>query len=336
MRFFEIFGKAFVFKSIRPKLRQYLQKAGIYKEIYDLFGILFFVSAIFGIIIHFILVYPLIISISPILIGFVTFFSFSLITFLIVTVIILLVYFYLDVVIFQRINQMEKVLPEYLQVVSTNVKSGMPIDKSLWRAIRPRFGILAFEMEIILKRVMTGHDLEDAIRSFVDKFNSPTLNRSFGLLLGELDSGGKISHILDDVVKNLKNTQKMKAELAASVITYMIFIGTIVIVISPALFALSFNLLTFMDSMINRVAQTGVEIGGFAIGSSNIDLDLFRLFSFSAVIIVAFLSSLIISIIERGNIKAGLKYIPIFVIGSVFSYVVFSIVLQAIFGNIVI
>jgi hypothetical protein len=267
----------------------------------------------------------------------------TLLTFTVVPLTVIVVfsgiyYFYLDMVIYQRTAALEYILPDYLQVVSTNVKSGLSFEKSLWLAIKPRFGILAHEMEIALKKVMTGHDLAQALDEFALKYNSPSLRRSLNLIIGEIDSGGKISHIIDSVVENIKKTQKMKAEMAASVITYMIFIGAVVIVIAPALFALSYHLLTFIDAFIGKVAAAGAGTSTlpFSIKGGTIDTHKFQQFSILALSVVSLFSAMIVSTLERGNIRGIVKYFPIFIIGGLCCYFVFMLILKVVFGGIVI
>lgn len=334
---FGLFGKAFVPESTRPSIREYLKKAGILSDPFPFFGGLFFVSMFVTGILYLSLAYEWLQSYGNLLIFFIgSFTAFFIIAMVIIGAIMTIIYFYLDLIIYQRTAAIEAILPDYLQLVSTNVKSGMSFEKSLWFAIKPRFGILAAEMEMVLKRVMTGHDLGDALTEFANKYDSPMLGRAMNLLVGELESGGQISHIVDSLVANLKNNQKLKAEMSASVITYMIFIGAIVIFISPALFALSYHLLSFMGEFIAKVAGSEGATSAIPIPfkADIIRPEEFRQFSLIAVILVATLSSMIVSIIEKGNIKGGIKYIPIFVAGSVFCYFVFMIILNAVFGGI--
>jgi hypothetical protein len=60
----------------------------------------------------------------------------------------------------------------------------------------------------------------------------------------------------------------------------------------------------------------------------------FRTFSISAIALISIFSSMIVSIVEKGNVKAGLKYIPIYLFGSLTFYFIFMKILGAIFGNI--
>ena len=58
------FGRAFVPGPVRPGLRRYLFKAGITKEPYSFFGIMFYLGLFTSIIIHLSLIYPLFIQLK--------------------------------------------------------------------------------------------------------------------------------------------------------------------------------------------------------------------------------------------------------------------------------
>ena len=46
-----------------------------------------------------------------------------------------------------RRSAVESVLPEFLSMVSSNVRGGMPVDQALWNSAKPEFGILAEEVQ---------------------------------------------------------------------------------------------------------------------------------------------------------------------------------------------
>ena len=72
----------------------------------------------------------------------------------------LAVYFYVDLKIFNRTKQVEAVLPEFLNMVSENLKGGMAFENALWSSIKPEFGVLGDEMRLTAKKVITGQDIE--------------------------------------------------------------------------------------------------------------------------------------------------------------------------------
>jgi len=232
---------------------------------------------------------------------------------------------------------MEEMLPDFLQTVSSNLKGGMSFENSLWASIKPRFSILANEMSEVSKKVMTGYDVDKALTEIAEKYNSPMLRRSVDLIMSELKAGGNIAELIDKVVENLKNTRLLKEDMSASAIAYIIFISAIVIFISPLLFALSFNLLTVIINFVGKLATATERVQSlpFTFSKIAIEPDSFRTFSIAAISLISIFSSMIVSIVEKGNVKAGLKYIPIFLIGSLLFYFIFMGVLGAIFGNIV-
>ena len=335
--FLEEFGKAFVPKRAIPHLRSYLLKAGVKQVPYNLFGALFYLSAILTGIIYILFIFPTLSAYSQLILLALSFITWFVIQLFFATTFILVVYFYLDLKIFNRTKKMEEMLPDYLQLVASNLRGGVSFESSLWAAIKPRFSILANEMAEASKKVMTGYHVDRALRDLAEKYDSAMLKRSVDLIITELEAGGNIAELIDKVVDNLKKTEMLKEEMSASAVAYIIFISAIVILISPLLFSLSFYLLViiinFLGSLVGATAR--VQTLPFTISEVAINPDNFRLFSIAAISVISIFSSMIVSIVEKGTIKAGLKYIPIYVFGSLFSYLLFMKILGMLFGTIV-
>ena len=103
------------------------------------------------------------------------------------------------------------------------------------------------------------------------------------------------------------------------------------------LFALSFNLLKVLISFLNRLSLTTQTAGAlpFVFSKVSIDINDFRKFSILALFVISFFSSLIVAIVEKGEIKGGVKYIPIYVFGSIGFYYLFMKVLSSLFSRVV-
>lgn len=333
--FAEDFGKAFVFKSIRPKIKGFFMKAGYDDVPYELFGWLFYVSLLVTYFTYLIVLYPRISNSSAngAIVLMMTFISWVIIQLIILFLIIMYVYFSLNITIYTRTKEIEKILPDYLQVVSSNLKGGLSFEKALWAAIKPEFGIIAKEVTMIYKKVMTGNDLTDALREFTDKYESPILRRSFDLIIGEVESGGEIASIVDKVVANIRKTKALKEEMSASTLTYMIFIAAIVIFIAPGLFALSYYLLHVMIGFSSQLSNLNSANMPISFSADSISPADFKTFSTLAILMISFFSSLILSLIEKGDIKGGLKYIPAFMISSLIFYYIFLAGFGLFFGG---
>jgi pilus assembly protein TadC len=333
--FLEEFGKAFVPKRAMPHLREFLFKAGIPSVPYKFFGALFYLTALITGIIYILYIQPFLLQYSKLVLLILSAASWFIIQISLATLFILLIYFYVDLLIFKRTKKMEEKLPDFLQVVSSNLKGGMSFENALLSAIKPRFSILANEMAEVSKKVMTGHETSKALSELGKKYDSVMLRRIVDLIVTELESGGEIAKLIDRIVDNIKETRVLKEEISASAVAYMIFIAVIVIVIAPLLFSLAFHLLIVVLNFMSRLAATTASGGDlpFTIGVVSLDPDMFKYFSMAVIIVISFFSSLITSIIEKGNVKSGLKYIPIFLISSLIMYFVFMKVLSLVFSG---
>ena len=333
--FLEEFGKAFVPKRAIPYLRRFLLKASIPHVPYKFFGALFYLTALITTIIYLLFVYPFLSQHSQLVLLVASAISWFIIQISLATFFILLVYFYVDLLIYKRTKKMEDMLPDFLQVVASNLKAGWSFERALLGAIKPRFTILANEMAELSKKVMTGYDVSTALYELGQKYDSLMLRRSIDLMIGELESGGQIAKLIDKIVQNIKETKVLKEEISTSAVSYMIFISVIVIFIAPLLFALSYNLLTVILGFMSKLSVAASRVGTlpFSFGGVTIEPQNFRYFSVAALAVISFFSSLIVSIVEKGNIKSGLKYIPIFLISSLVFYFIFTKILSVVFGG---
>ena len=157
------------------------------------------------------------------------------------------------------------------------------------------------------------------------------------LITSELESGGKITVIIDKVISDLKKTRLLKQEMAASTLTYVIFISVIILVISPVLFALSYQLLNVMIGFMGRFAGLNLSNMPITLSADNaINPANFKVFSMFAIGIISIFASMIISIINKGNIRSGLKYIPVFLTSSIIMYLIAMSVLSGMFAGMVV
>ena len=248
---------------------------------------------------------------------------------------------FLDVKVYKRTQQIEEVLPDFLQLTSANISAGMTIDRALWFAVRPRFGVLAKEMEEIAKATTAGEDLEQALLSFSKKYDSRILKESISLLIAGINAGGEIGELLNKIASNIEETKLMKKEISASVTTYVIFIAAASILAAPLLYALSAQLLEFVKSIAVSTSSTSSTAGPALAGGISLKLSGdgiaigdFRIFSYVLISITNLFSAAIISTIRKGRVKDGLKNIPIYIILSLIVYWVASLAMGALFSGI--
>jgi len=330
-------GKAFIPRKIRPHLRIYLLKAGITEVPYKLFGAMFYISILITGLIYMMVIYPAIISKSAslVVLGLTTFFYVAVVLLGQALLFMIGYYVYLDQKIMNRTKTMERLLQEFLRYVSENLKGGMSFENAMWDAIRPKFGVLAHEIRLAAKRVMTGQDIDQALTEFTSKYDSPMLKRTFSLIQEGMRGGHQVAELIDRIEVNLRETRELKQEIVATNSTYVIFLSMIALVITPGLFALSYNLLMILYNISQNITSVGAVASNLPISIDSLSVDprQYRIFSSYAISLTGFFAALIVSIINKGNIKQGLKYIPVYVGLSLIVYLGLRTLLLTMFSG---
>jgi len=241
-----------------------------------------------------------------------------------------------------RTNQIEKVLPDALQLMSANIRAGMTVDRAIWLSARPEFGVLEEEIKKVGARTMGGKSLKIALTEMTKTIKSKILNRTIKLLLEGIKSGGEMAHLLDETARNIRVSQTLKKEIKSSVMTYSIFILFAAVIAAPFLFSIS---IFFVETMTNLwgSASFGAEMTGAA-GSElgmggflqkatgpQISVDDLFWFSISALSVTALFGSLSIGLIQSGKEKNGLRLIPLLLIGSIAVLLISQMVVKMLF-----
>lgn len=242
---------------------------------------------------------------------------------------------YVDLRINKRRKEIEEVLPDFLQLAAANLSAGMTLDRALWSAVRPRFGVLAAEMEDAAKKTITGYDLERALTEFSDKYDSIVLKRSINLVTEGSRSGGRMADILNKIAVNVQENAILQKEMSANVTTYVIFISFASVLAAPFLFGLATQLLIVIKEIAGGISTQGATSTGLSINPDVVKTSDFRLFSITILTASSIMSAAIVSVIRKGNIKDGIRLLPFFWLTTVSIYAIATAVLGMLFGGLV-
>ncbi|MAG47253.1 hypothetical protein CL617_01490 [archaeon] len=326
----------FLSKKIKAKLINILVSAGIKKKVSSIVKRILISSFILSLLVFFFFFTDNVRRYYGARIG-VAILTFWLLSLAIsIGVILFFGYSYVSIKKYQRTKAIETILPDYLQLVAGNVSAGMPIDQALWFSVRERFGALGEEIELVAKKAMTGIDLKVALVEFSNKYDSDMLNKSIALLVEGLESGGEVAELVNRIAINIKENQILKQELAGDVLTYAIFIGFAAALAAPFLFALSHRIIIVMLDITSKI-----DVSSLSTVSSQISLksgqgitpDDFKKFALIMLVVTSLISSSLISVIRKGTIKEGFKFIPFMVAISVIIFLIGSAILSTFFSG---
>ena len=236
-----------------------------------------------------------------------------------------------------RKKEIDGVLPDFLMLVASNIKSGLTIDRAILFSARPEFGSLSTEFKKVAFEIYGGASLESAFIKLTKRIKSGVLERTISLVVEGIKSGGAVAKLLEEIAIDIRNTETLQKEIRASVMMYVMFIFMAAVLGAPALFAISTFLIQGTTAMWGGMdMSTGPEVqsaGMISISAPSIDSTIFGYFALAVIIVTTTFSGILISLIQTGTARQGLKYAPIFTSVALIVYFAAKEILFRVFGN---
>jgi len=246
---------------------------------------------------------------------------------------------YLLMLVEGRRNQLEAVLPDFLMLVSSNIKAGMTLDQAMWYAAKPEFGLLTTEVRSIIKGTFGGQSLERSLDELSTRFDSKPFERTILLIKQANATGGELTHVLEKTADDIRESLIVKKEIAASLMMYEIFVIFASVLGTPFLFAVGGKLIEVFEKIsIYMPSTTGFSqvYGTFStvsLGAPAITASDFFWFSIPTIFITCFISSFIVSVIRTGTRNSGMKYFPFMLTAAYAIYWLATSLLSSIFTS---
>ena len=232
---------------------------------------------------------------------------------------IVFVYLWLILTADNKGKFIEDVLPDALQLMSSNLRAGLTTDRSLLLSARPEFGPLQDEINLVGKEITVGKDIGDALMGITQRVKSTKLARTIELIVSGIKSGGELASLLSETAEDLRNQQLVQKKIRSSVNMYIIFIFVAAGIASPVLFGLSSYLAEVITTTIGEVSLPDVSTTNIPVHFTSISISIPFIikFSIASLITTAFLGSFILGLISQGKEKEGVKFILPLVLLSV-------------------
>ncbi len=236
-----------------------------------------------------------------------------------------------------RRNQLEIVLPDFLMLVSSNIKAGMTLDQAMWYASKAEFGLLSDEVKEVVKGSFSGESLEDALDELSFRFNSKVFERTILLIKQANATGGELTDVLERTAEDVRDTIIMRKEIAASLVMYEIFVLFAAVIGTPFLFAVAGKLIEVFEKISVHLPATSAATPGITpfsattFGGPMISSMDFFYFAIPTIFITCLISSFIVSVIRSGSRTEGMKYFPFVLLGAYLVYWVAAAFLSSIF-----
>lgn len=246
------------------------------------------------------------------------------------------IYFRVSLKATGRLKRMEDDFPDFIQLMSSNLRAGMTVDRSFLLSARPEFVPLNNEIMKTGREIATGKDTGRALIDMANRINSDKIRKTIMLITSGLKSGGNMSQLLEETASSMREREFVEKKAAANVLMYVIFIFFAISVGAPVLFGLSSILVQIIIEVVGSlpVAETVQLNIPVAFGQIDISVEFIIYFSLIFMIAMNIVSSLLIGLINKGDEKAGLKYIlPLLALSITIFFIIRLVLYRYISGS---
>jgi flagellar protein FlaJ len=251
---------------------------------------------------------------------------------------LLLFHGFLVLAVDKRTAFVESILPDALQIVAANIRSGFIPSRAILLSARKEFGPLTEAIRNVGKEMLTGKSLQESLDEFTRTIRSDVLERTVILLKKGTIAGGQLVSLFEETAKDMRRRETIKKEVKANILMYAIFIGFAGCVGAPMLYGLSTYLVVTISKM-GEVMYIPEEYAGsmplMASGGIEVSADFLMWFSIIAIVITSLFGGLLIGLISTGKEKSGIKFVPILLVLSLIIFFVTRSMVGGIFTTFV-
>lgn len=254
-------------------------------------------------------------------------------------VVFVLLHGFLILAVDRRTKFIEGILPDALQLMAANIKSGFIPSRAMLLSARKEFGPLSDAIKKSGKEMMTGKSVEYSLGKIPKAIKSEVLETTIGLIIRGIRSGGQLVSLFEETALDMRRKESIKKEVKANILMYAMFIGFAGAIGAPVLYALSGFLVTTLGKIMDLTQVPEAATSNFpmmmSFGGVSISPEFIFLFSIAAILITTVFGGMIMGIIDTGKEKAGIKYIPILTFTALAIFFIAGIVISNVFSTMI-
>lgn len=238
----------------------------------------------------------------------------------------------------ERTKAVEKVLPDYLLLMVSNLRAGIPPFSAFMRSAKPEFGPLYDGIKMATAQLGGKGSVASALEEVSTHFDSASFRRIAVFFAKGMKAGGQIAKLLERSADEIRKIQDLRNELVSGTRTYSIFLIFIVVLIMPFMLSVSTHFLTtFIAIQSQAITPSGGDTGSMQIFTGNVKITPQDMMSISIVtlLLTSFLVSALLGVVLTGMPPHGLKYFPIIAIASIGFFIIMREVIKNLISSVV-
>jgi pilus assembly protein TadC len=227
-----------------------------------------------------------------------------------------------------RINAIEEMLPDALKQMADTLKAGGTYEFALREIATAQYGPLTKEMDLVLRKLEEGENLENSLKGFADNIDSRLIKRSIAVIIDSIKAGAGLAEVLDEIAEDIRAMHRIEQERKTETSLQVMFMVAAGAIVAPIILGL---VSTIIQLFIQAASGLGISMAERAEALATKDLIVFLMQLYILVEVTA--SSIMVSLMRNGTISKSIIYIPVLLLISYVVYYASAIVSNVAIGG---
>ncbi|HNV01011.1 MAG TPA: type II secretion system F family protein [archaeon] len=220
------------------------------------------------------------------------------------------------------IDSIESNFSDALKQMADTLKAGDTYESALREVANADYGRLSEEMEISLRRLEEGTNIDSSLRGFSERIDSKLVRRTITIILDSIKTGASLAEVLDDISEDVRDMHKLKEERKSNTQMQFLFMIAAGGIIAPIIF----GEITAIMGMFSTVLSTQINAAQAIQTKTNSDLILIITQGYLIIEVIG--SGTIMALIRDGKPNKAIIYIPILLLTAFIVYYISVIILK--------
>ena len=210
----------------------------------------------------------------------------------------------------RRRNEIDRMLPRFLDDISEGLQSGMTLIESIEESSKRDYGFITKELRILVGQMSWGVSLEEAFENFSNRIGTDMAKKTTVLLLSAIHLGGDMKSVFLSTSAFLRKMLDAKADRNDQLKPYLsiVYVTLIVFLAMMVMLYSSISGLLSIKSPIMKVQMTKEQL---------------RILLFDLSIMEGLFGGLIAAKLSEGTIYPGLKHSIIMLVINTLAFLAF-------------
>ncbi len=228
-----------------------------------------------------------------------------------------------------RVSAIEETLPDALKQMADTLKAGGTYEYALREIATSQYGALTKEMELVLRRLEEGENLESSLRGFSENIDSRLVKRSMAVVIDSLKAGAGLADVLEEIAEDIRAMHRLARQRKTDTSLQVLFMIAAGAVVAPIIFGLVSSIIQLFIQATSGLGVT-IQEREEAFAVRDLLVTLMQVY----ILIEVTASGIMISLMRDGRVSKSIIYIPILLLVAYLAYYASVFVAGGIIGGV--